>query len=63
MDKSKFFKIKHALRNVILTENYISMTDSISLGNFIKQLYPTIDINEMEIKDLKILGYRILLTR
>lgn len=63
MDHDKLMRIKKTLRNIMMTENYISMTDVVSLSNFIKELYPNMDIEELELKDLKIIGYRILLTR
>jgi hypothetical protein len=62
----KFNQLKKALQNVMMTNSYISITDIISMTNFIHELYPGYDMDRinknLDLKDLKILGYRILLT-
>lgn len=67
MDKIKFYRIQKALKNIMLTDTYISMVDTISLKNFINKCYPNVlneeEISNSDLKDMKILGYRILLTK
>ena len=66
IDMYKFNRIKKGLENVMMTDNYVGITDVISVKNFINQLYPGFDmdkINKIDIQELRILCYRILLTR
>ena len=63
VDMHKFRQIKKALKSVMMTENYLSMTDEQSLKNFIKELYPEIEIDKINGYGIEILGYRILLTK
>jgi len=56
-------KLAAALRRQMLgDDDYISMTDGISLRNWLCQLYslPISDFDDIYIKDLKKLGYQIL---
>jgi hypothetical protein len=64
---NRFRRIKNGLKNVMMTDNYVSITDIHSMLNFIHELYPGFDIEKIredhDLKDLQILAYRILLTR
>jgi len=67
IDMNRFRRIKNGLKNVMMTDNYVSITDIHSMLNFIHELYPGFDLERIkkdyDLKDLKILAYRILLTR
>jgi len=67
IDMNRFRRIKNGLKNVMMTDNYVSITDIHSMLNFIHELYPGFDIEKIredhDLKDLQILAYRILLTR
>jgi hypothetical protein len=54
--------LRNALKKVMLTNFYISNIDSISLINFICDLYKIEDkeFDDITLKDIKILGYKIL---
>lgn len=62
----EFKQLKKALQSVMMTDTYISITDIHSMINFIHELYPGFDMDkinkDLDLKDLKILGYRILLS-
>jgi len=64
--RENFIKIREGLKNVMMTDNYVSLTDIYSLLNFIHELYPGFDMEKIrkdhDLKDLEILAYRILLT-
>jgi len=54
--------LAEALRRVMLTDSYISLVDSISLGNFIEDYYklPGDYFGDVLCSDLKALGFAIL---
>lgn len=66
IDMIRFRQLRKGLKNVMMTDTYVSMTDIYSMLNFIHELYPGFDMDRIkkdhDIKDLKILAYRILLT-
>jgi hypothetical protein len=67
IDMNRFWRLRINLQKVMMTDNYVSLTDIYSLLNFIHELYPGFDIEKIredhDLKDLQILAYRILLTR
>jgi hypothetical protein len=66
INKENFLEIKKGLERLMMTDTYVSISDVISVKNFINQLYPGFDmdkINEISMQEMKILCYRILLTR